>query len=132
MPYVREARMEDRASCIAIAKMYHDTRTFAAPWFSGQENFLESENCWVLEEADDVAGFYFARFLKRDFYVNLDYIAVALPGHGMGQLLLDHLKLRVRRSGSHAVIKTKVGQRSRNFWIRNSFELDDNRGTWST
>lgn len=132
MSYVRSARIEDRASCIAIARMYHDTRTFAAPWYSGEENFLESDNCWVLEENDDVSGFYFARFLKRDHVVSLDYIAVALPGLGLGVYLLDHLKLRVRRSGSHEVIRTKVGQRSRNFWIRNRFELDDDRGTWST
>lgn len=131
MPYVRPATIEDRASCLAIARMYHDTRTFAAPWYSGEENFVESENCWVLDEGG-VAGFYFARFLKRDYAVNLDYIAVAAPGHGLGVQLLDHLKRRVRLSGTHQVIRSKVGQRSRNFWVRNGFELDDNRGTWST
>ena len=132
MSYVRPAKMEDRASCIAIARMYHDTRTFAAPWYSGEENFLESDNCWVIEEGDDVAGFYFARFLKRDWHVTLDYIAVALPGIGWGVVLLEHLKTRVRRSGTHQAIKSKVGQRSRNFWIRNHFELDEDRGVWST
>jgi len=131
MPYIRPARIEDRASCIAIAKMYPDTRTFSAPWYSGEENFVESNNVWVLDEGD-VAGFYFARFKRRDYVVTLDYIAVAIPGHGMGVDLLDHLKTRVRLSGTHQVIKSKVGKRSTNFWLRNGFELEDNRGTWST
>lgn len=131
MVNIRPAVMTDRASCIAIAQMYPDTRHFRAPWYSGEENFLESDNCWVLDEGD-VAGFYFARFKRRDYSVSLDYIAVAVPGHGMGKDLLEHLKTRVRLSGTHQVIKSKVGNRSRNFWLRNGFELDGNRGEWST
>lgn len=131
MAYIRPAIMEDRAACIAIAEMYPDTRSFRAPWYSGEENFLESENCWILDEGG-VAGFYFARFRKRDYAVSLDYIAVAVPGHGMGVDLLNHLKSRVRLSGTHQVVKSKVGRRSVNFWRRNGFELDENRGVWST
>lgn len=131
MAYVRPARIDDRASCIAIAQMYPDTRSFKTPWYSGEELFHEAEDIWILDEGG-VAGFYFARFLKRDYHVTLDYIAVAVPGQGMGVDLLEHLKTRVRLSGTHQAIKSKVGNRSRNFWIRNHFELDGGRGVWST
>jgi GNAT superfamily N-acetyltransferase len=131
MAYIRPATLEDRPACIAIAEMYPDTRSFRAPWFSGEEVFLESEDVWVLDEGG-VAGFYLAKFKKRDYSVSLEYIAVAAPGNGMGVDLLEHLKTRVRLSGTHQVIKSKVGRRSRNFWTRNHFDLEENRGIWST
>jgi hypothetical protein len=130
MSCVRPATIHDREACIMIAKMYPDTRTFTTPWYSGEEIFMESEDVWVLDEGG-VAGFYFARPHKKDHVVSLGYIAVAVPGHGMGVDLLNHLKSRVRLSGTHQVIKSKVGQRSKNFWIRNHFELEDGRGVWS-
>jgi GNAT superfamily N-acetyltransferase len=115
---------------MAIAKMYPDTRTFTTPWYSGEEIFHESEDIWILDEGG-VAGFYLAKFRKRDHIVHLNYLAVAAPGHGMGVDLLDHLKRRVRLSGTHQVITSKVGRRSESFWRRNGFEIIEGRGEWS-
>jgi hypothetical protein len=129
---IRPATVEDRASCIAIARMYPDTRTFSTPWYSGEELFVDSDRIWVLDDGG-VAGFYSAYFHRRGHVVKLDYLAVAITNHGLGTELLEHLQWRVRRSGSHTVIKSKVGRRSRTFWLRNGFDIEDeDRGVWTT
>jgi hypothetical protein len=112
--------------------MYPATRSFIAPWYSGAELFVDTTDIWVLDEGG-VAGFYSARFGRKSNIVALEYIAVAVPGQGMGVDLLEHLKTRVRLSGTHQVIRAKTSDRSFHFWIRQKFSVgEDGRAEWST
>lgn len=128
---VRRASLSDRYDCVELASRSKWTRSFTAPWFSGIESF--EDHVLVADEGGGVAGFCSANFLRRSGRVNLEFIAVAVPGTGCGSALVRELQSRVRLSMTHTVIRTRVTPGTMGFWIKMGFEPDGAAtAVWST
>jgi ribosomal protein S18 acetylase RimI-like enzyme len=133
---MRKAEIEDRPRLLEIAKSHPDTNSFLIPWYSG-EDVIKNGHIWVAEIDNRVVGFYSARFGKMVDHISLYYIVVspAYRRHGIGQIMLNHLKSRALESTKHNQIKAKVNRENEaawNFFMKNGFISGDSHVMLST